>query len=85
MDYYEKDTLLRQKLFGRRNANCLNVQTHGCDYNGETGFVGQTIRQIRELKNELGIQKVEVASLKTCISLLIDDIGKLKKKKKEKK
>ena len=63
-----KDKKLRKKLFGKENDNCLNISE------GD-GFVGQTLKTVRDMKKDVAIFKNEVISLKARIN-------KLEKKKR---
>ena len=86
-DCEPKDMELRRKLFGNRNGNCLNVTKKGCDENGETGFIGQTIRIIETLKEEVAIGRAsreiiyhKIAEVQQRVTKLEDKIKKNKKK-----
>ena len=57
------DIRLRKELYGRGNEDCFNIRTIGCDNNGETGFVGQTVRVIKELRNEVAFLTNKVIQL----------------------
>ena len=58
-----EDIRLREVLYGRGNNYCFNVRIIGCDDNGETGFVGQTVRVIKELRNEVAVLTNKVIQL----------------------
>ena len=60
-----KDTRLRIKLFGTSNDDCLNVRCYGCDPNGETGFIGQTVRELKGALFRIGVLEDKIIELES--------------------
>jgi len=74
-----QDRKIRRKLFGKNNEYCMNINTESfTDCFGEevgTGFIGQTLKEIRKIR--------EVISFQTRIlDKLTSKIEKLEKRKK---